>query len=298
MKVLYHEYAAWEYDFVIHDICNVENKEVECFSNENFKSFMDRSDIIDNNILIINYLTNIHDIIAVAENIRPFVIFYLSDEGGYCPEMTTLGKYTKLLLTHYRHGSYNYPQNWIQVPLGYCRYFLNSKLSSTIQQKPMRERQTNASFIGSMKSDRLKMVKLFTQNMQKLNIKFVQNNWNINNLPISPEQCYQIYSDSIFVICGRGNVSLDCFRIYEAIVAGAIPVVVGSPQEINTTFFYNNDIPPFIKEESWENAVIKCNTLLHDYDKLQQIQNDLLLWWKNRISLVNNSITSAISESA
>jgi hypothetical protein len=79
-------------------------------------------------------------------------------------------------------------------------------------------------------------------------------------------------------------------------VAGAIPVVVGSLQEINTTFFYNNDIPPFIHEESWENAVIKCNALLNDYDKLQQMQNDLLLWWKNRILLINNSITSVISE--
>ena len=39
-----------------------------------------------------------------------------------------------------------------------------------------------------------------------------------------------IYSQSIFVFNGRGNVFLDCFRLYEAIIAGAIPVIVGEKE--------------------------------------------------------------------
>jgi hypothetical protein len=93
-------------------------------------------------------------------------------------------------------------------------------------------------------------------------------------------------NNSIFVICGRGNCSLDCFRIYEAIVAGAIPVIVGNLDEIQTTFNYNNNYIPFIHDDSWEKVVVKCNDLLKDYDKLEQIRNDLKSWWNNEKCLL------------
>jgi hypothetical protein len=138
------------------------------------------------------------------------------------------------------------------------------------------------------------MTNVFKNNMQNTNFIFVNNNWDINNLPCPPQKCFEIYNNSIFVICGRGNASLDCFRIYETIVAGAIPVIVGSNKEIENTFYYNNNIPPFIYDDTWEKVVVKCNDLLNNYEKLQEIQNNLLLWWNNQILFINNLIIKQI----
>jgi len=138
------------------------------------------------------------------------------------------------------------------------------------------------------------MKEVFIKNMKNTNIVFVENYWNLDKLTYKPEHCFEIYNNSIFVICGRGNISLDCYRIYEAIVAGAIPVVVGKLDEIEITFNYNNNIPPFIWDETWEKVVLKCNDLLNNDEKLQTIQDELLLWWKNQIKFINEIVTKVL----
>jgi len=297
MKLFYLEKSDWEYDLITKDFLNNIEIKIELFNNTNYKTIInqyDISDIIDNNILVVNNLINLNDIINIVIRIKPIVIFYLSDEYGNESNTTILEKYTKILFRQYNHKHYKYGKNNYQIPLGYSKFFLNSNPSNLINQKKIVERKINASFIGSIKSDRLHMTETFKQNMQNTNIQFVNNSWNIQMLPYSPEKCFEIYNDSIFVICGRGNCSLECFRIYEAIVAGAIPVIVGSNEEINTVFNFNNNIPPFIYDDSWEKVVIKCNELLNNYEKLQKIQYDLLLWWKNEILFINKLIVQEI----
>jgi hypothetical protein len=291
MKILYLNNTSWEFDFIVKDILfNIENTEVEIFENESLKLFLNRNDIIENNIIIINTVCDINELIDVVKYIKPIVIFYLSDEFGSNKNITMLEKYTKILFRQYNHSHYNYSSNNYQLVLGYSKYFLNGKKSLSINTKKMSERIYNASFIGSLKSDRSHMSQVFKNNIPSTNIIFVNNNWDINNLPCSPEKCFDIYNNSIFVICGRGNISLDCFRIYEAIVSGAIPVIVGNSDEINITFNYNNNLPPFIYDESWEKVVIKCKNLLRNPEELQEIQNNLLSWWKNQIEFINHLI--------
>jgi len=292
MKILYLENATWEYDYIVNDILlNIENKEIEVFKNENFKLFLNRTDIIENNILVINTVCSLDDIITVVKHIKPIAIFYLSDEVGNILDTTVLDKYTKVLFMQYNHKHYNYSSNNFQIPLGYSKYFLNGNRSSSIQTKKISERKINVSFIGTMKSDRYHMKNVFEKNVKTTNIIFTYNNWDINNLPYSPEKCFNIYNNSIFVICGRGNCSLDCFRIYEAIVAGSIPIIVGPLDEIKNTFNYNGNLPPFIYDESWENVVTKCNIFLDDREKLNKIQEELLTWWGNQILFIHNLIT-------
>ena len=301
MKLLYLDSCSWEFDFIVNDILINIEKEIEIFNKSDFKLFLNRPEIIENNILVINLVLNFDDIIEVVKYIRPIIIFYLSDECGNLPYMTLLEKYTKILFRQYNHKNYNYSENNYQIPLGYSKYYLDNtnRLSKyyldntnrlSIKYKQINERDINCSFIGAEKSDRTIMSNIFKSNIEKTKIIFINNNWDINNLPYSPKECFDTYSNSIFVIIGRGNVSLDCFRIYEAIVAGAIPVVVGDINEIEITFNYNNNIPPFIYEDSWENAAIKCNNLLKDFNKLQLMQNDLMLWWNNTISFIRNLI--------
>ncbi len=295
MKLLYIENATWEYDFIVNDILSdVSNLEIEMYNQNNFHLLLSRSDIINNNILVVNIVFNIHDIIHVVKHIKPVIIFYLSDEHGHNPEMIFLQNYTKLLIRQYNHKKYNYFGNNLHLLLGYIKGYTEDKKSSIIKTKSLQEREYNCSFIGALKSDRLHMSNVFQQNMTKTNIKFVNNNWNLSELPYSPKDCFDIYNNSIFVICGRGNSNLDCFRIYEAVVAGAIPIIIGPIEEVMCTFNYNNDVPPFIFGDTWENIVEACNMLLKDYNKLEYIRNKIQYWYQKQILNMKEKINEAL----
>ena len=295
IKLLYLENSLWEFDFIVNDILYNIEKDIEIFNSNNLNLLLNRPDIIENNILVINTVCPLTDIINVVKYIKPIIIFYMSDECGVEPNIMLLEKYTKLLFRQYNHATYNYSKNNYQLPLGYAKFFLSNTKSLDVQQKKINELNINCSFIGTNKSDRHHMTNVFQTNMPKTNFMFVNNNWDINNLPYSPNKCFDIYNNSIFVICGRGNCSLDCFRIYEAIVAGAIPVVVGTTDEIESTFNYNNNIPPFICDASWDKVVIKCNELLNNSEKLQQLQKNLILWWNTEILFINSLILKEVT---
>jgi len=296
MKLLYLAECTWEYDFITKDILNNFEFDIETFKVNEFRTLLNRHDVVENNILVININCAIHDILEVVNYIKPLIIFYMSDEFGDYSSSTILEQYTKLLFLQYNHSHYQYNHNnTYQLPLGYVTNFLDKKSSLSIPCKTMKERKINCSFIGDMKSDRAHMSNVFKNNMENTNILFVNNSWNMHNLTYSPQKCFEIYNNSIFVISGRGNQSLDCFRIYEAIVSGSIPVVVGSYSEINNTFYYNNDMPPIVHDESWEAVVVKCNNLLNNPEELQKLQCDLLLWWRNKILSINTLISNVIN---
>jgi len=251
---------------------------VETFTKETFHQLEYRPDLISNNILIINGVCNLNEIIKITEKIKPLIIFYLSDEGGSCSSWTIIEQYTKILFRQYNFNHYNYSKNNYQLPLGYVTNYLNNISSMNVNTKPIIDRSITTSFIGTPKSDRLHMSNIFNENMKNTKIVFVNNNWDIPNMPYSPQNCFDIYNNSIFVLCGRGNSNLDCFRIYEAIVAGAIPITIGSKEEINMTFNYNN-IMPILFFDTWELAVIECNKLLDEPKKLIELQKNIYSWW-------------------
>jgi hypothetical protein len=301
--VLYSDVCEWSIDFIQHELLgDVNNKIIEPFKKDNIYDLINRQELINNNIFITNSVNNLSDVLNVVKVIKPVSIIFLSDESGdslsdckkHNSNWVILQEYTKLFYREYNHNFINYSTNNLQIPLGYVKNFLKQQRSSEIIKKPMNEREINASFVGTLKSDRGHMKKVFENNMSRTYINFVTNNWDFNNLPIPPEDMYNIYSNSVFVINGRGNSNLDCFRIYEAVVCGAIPVIVGNINEITTTFNYNNNIPPFIFADTWENAVSHCNNLLNDIDKLQELQNNMLLWWNNITKNINNQLKKEI----
>jgi hypothetical protein len=59
--------------------------------------------------------------------------------------------------------------------------------------------------------------------------------------------------------------------------------------KIKNTFAYD-ETPPWIFAESWDEAVEKCKNLLDDKDNLQEIQNNLLDWWSNIISKIQDKV--------
>ena len=301
VTILYLERSMWEYDFIVHDICcNIENKVVECFSPEQFTSLSDRKELYNKNILVINHVCDFNDIVNVVTKIKPLVIFYLSDEEGCRPNTTTLQYLTSVIFMQYRHNHYSYSKNAFQLPCAYVSGYLHDSNgiavpSVGLERKPMTDRRYNCSFVGAIKSDRGHMAEVFRSRMAKTNIHFVDNNWNIADLAISGKQLCEMYLDSIFVLVGRGNSTLDCSRVYEAMVAGAIPVVIGPTQEVESTFNFNGNMPPFVYDETWEKASVKCNALLSNHEQLQCMQNQLITWWENRVEFMRDEVSKAIN---
>jgi hypothetical protein len=291
MYVLYVA-GDWEYDFIINDLLNDIEKKVLIL--DNFKSYIDNYMQMGEKCIVVVGLMSKIDFFLDLEKIKPEVIFFLSDEFGNNPNITRLEKYTKLFLRQYNHSNYKYGCNSYHIPLGYAKTYLSNKMDKPT--KKIKERSTNCSFVGQIKSDREHMINIFKKNMKNTNILDTSNTWVIESQVCPPPLLFDIYNNSIFVISGRGNKSLDCFRIYEAIVAGAIPVTVGSAEEIQITFNFNGSIPEIIYADDWETAVDQCNKLLCDYEKLQSMQDSLLNWWCNQKTLINTKIKNILSE--
>ena len=207
-----------------------------------------------------------NEILSIVKIIKPKIIVCLSDEliMENLYQFNQLGNYCDLFLRQYHHPQYTYTSNTIHIPLGYtngCKVFQESK-------------ELNWSFFGEIKADRQKMIDTF----RSIPKHFV-------GKTISKELMCRIYSKSIFVPCGRGNSSLDCFRLYEASMNGTIPVVVGCREEIECTFKYEEN-PPWIFAETWNDALDKCKLLLEN-----PIDNTLVLnWWKNRVGKIKTKV--------
>ncbi|KAK1869857.1 hypothetical protein I4F81_012322 [Pyropia yezoensis] len=88
----------------------------------------------------------------------------------------------------------------------------------------------------------------------------------------------EAYEAAAFVPNSHGNVVLDCFRLYEASMAGAIPVIVASAAEFRTNFGALPELPPWVVAPDWPTAVAAVRALAADkraLDARQRAVSDL-----------------------
>lgn len=229
-------------------------------------------------------------VINAVEKFKPKIIIQLYDESAeeYMHNHLILSKYCKLFLKQYKHPYHIFPENVIHLPLGYLNKF-SVDLNNI---KLIKERKYFWGWSGHIKNDRSDMLNSFLNHVWKGVIH--------TNTASDVIETSKLYKECIFVPCGRGNYTLDCWRIYEAIVSGAIPVVVGSLNEIKKTFEYKK-FPPFIYDESWYNASQKCVKLIEkfisgDDSELQNIQNNLIEWWNYEMNYVQKNVLSVLNE--
>jgi hypothetical protein len=219
----------------------------------------------------------------ILNKLKPKIMINISDEA-YHPNnnfFNELGKYSQLYLRNYHHKDYSYTQNTLHIPLGFCS---GVRLEDNQKLKDISEKEYNWSWSGQLKSDRYEMIEEFKK------IEKYRYSDNLGRSEIA-----NLYNNSIFVPCGRGNYTLDCWRLYESSSCGAIPVVVGSIEEIRETFKYEEN-PPWIFAETWEKARVTCETLLNNKTILQDMQNNLILWWNNRLNKIKIKISEVINK--
>lgn len=225
----------------------------------------------------------------VIKLFEPRVLIHLSDEWGKRPDMIELANMAPLLLRQYRHQHYpSSPKNMFQIPLGYMAGFTNGTSAIGRLDIPrVRDRGLQWAFIGNIKQDRRVMIDTFSSALN-------QSYFVSHNSP--PSEIFNVYKNAIFVTNGRGHVVLDCFRLYEASLAGAIPVVVGPWAEVRETFYFGGDVPPWIFEEDWATAAARCMDLVTDMKALQDIQDHNMNWWNRQIMQARARVRDALYE--
>ena len=213
------------------------------------------------------------------------VLILLSDER--CERKIDLEKEV-LFMRQYNSGQ------GTQIPLGYVTGFEQVVSAGGTPLHPSK-REYNWAFIGDIsKSDRAHMIECMSS-IPKGYKQIKKTDWNdMNSLNISPRMLSKIYQHSVFVPVGRGYTSLDCYRIYEAIETGAIPIVVGPVAEAAKTFAFNGSPPPLLVFESWDEAVRECLKLLESRGRLQSIQYSLIGWWIDINDSLKRKIRNAL----
>eukprot|EP00039_Didymoeca_costata_P000222 m.44628 g.44628 ORF g.44628 m.44628 type:complete len:423 (+) comp10128_c0_seq1:216-1484(+) len=110
---------------------------------------------------------------------------------------------------------------------------------------------------------------------------------------VKPDTYANVMQNSVFSLCPKGH-SVEQFRLYESIEAGAIPVLE-NPQGL-----LERKMLPEFKEsgilvvERWEDAPKAMNDILADKEVLQQRQNKLLTWYKKFMTMKLREIEVAL----
>jgi hypothetical protein len=294
-KYIIYDNTPWEKQYIFQDLLNVDfltYENIICTNNNlnysnvsSWENLDNINDIINNNILIFTsnkkQENSYQNILRISKFLKPIIIIHLSDELGTRVSYQGLHEYTKLLLRQYYHSRYPHKSNIKCIPLGYMDGMLETNYMN-LQLKLPTERKYKWSFIGSMKQDR----KIMIDTMSLITPYYSGR--------LDKIEMRNIYRDSIFVPNGRGYVNLNCFRLYEASLCGAIPIIVGSKNEIEPTFSQEEN-PPWLIFESWEEAQRECLELLKDMDNLNKLSEKNINWWRNRILKLRDLISKTIS---
>ena len=268
----------WERDFLLNELLPT-GYDLQIYENSDVT--IEPSDKLV--IIFSSSCTTIQRIKQICDYSKPTIVIQLSDEFGRFPEYTELSKYCKLYARNYHHA--NYPNvDAVYIPLGYNSNMITQR-STDITHIPSSSRTLGWSFIGEIRENRKTMISFF----QRLNL----------GLPycikkgVSSSEMFSTYAHTVFVPSERGHVSLDCFRIYEACVAGAIPVVVGNQRELTLTFAKEEN-PPWIFATNWRTAAMICASLFRNKSQLDQKQQEVIQWWKNRVQSVQSKFLSVL----
>jgi len=278
LRILYDMNATWEIDY-IQEIFSKYKFIFTPLSSNDFKN-PEKYKLYKNVIIVFSVNVIPYNIIELfLKKIKPLGIVILSDEYGNIDMFHNLYKYSKFTLRNYYYENYSENDNIYYFPLGYNSGFIN-KYSTDINIKPSSKRSLNWSFVGKIKNiERYNMI----ENFKKIDNYYIDDS-------LETYKMANVYLNSCFVPNAKGNCNLDCFRLYEASICGAIPVVVCENEK--TWKKMNN--PPWIFVKSWDQAVDVCSKLLENKNDMDEKQLKILKWWKSSIDDLQKFISRYI----
>ena len=184
------------------------------------------------------------------------------------------------------HGEYARSPMVAAIPIGYTSALaahLDPHASSSrnaaaetlrrLRSAPLQQELT-WSLPGNIKADRQAAIDAFEERLGGLP--------NAHG-PFPHNETARIMRASLFVLSGRGEVALECFRLYEASLSGAIPVLATTQAEYDSAFGHYCSSPPWIVGTSWPDAAAIVAELLRDKHDVRRRQLAVVRWWVSEL---------------
>jgi len=300
----------WEYDWLC---LLLKNFSITHIFDSEYKACLDKSIIVTpgkhkhQSKIIEDYIGNF------KKNGLKVGVIHLGDE--WCTDFIDFyGQVNFVFRNYYRTESHKF-KNCFYFPLGY-----KSQFCTGLVLQNMNNRKYSWSFAGHVKGARYKMLK----SAQKISGGLHYETQMFNDPKgLSTQNYAELLNQTIFALCPRGNFSLDTFRLYEALEAGAIPIVEdrGGTEILKEVF----DLQSFrdsgcykpsywrlnfryIKTRSyWQQAYgeeFPCPRI-YDWKKLEAFLAEIDIettsskirnWWKNYKESLSKLINSLVEE--
>ena len=95
----------------------------------------------------------------------------------------------------------------------------------------------------------------------------------------TPEENPDIFNGSIFVYCPIGNYNVESSRPYTASMCGAIPCLVCTQKQWDSTYPHFDIEPPWLHADSVEKIKDVMEELLDNPFELKKLQQAVSKWW-------------------
>lgn len=156
------------------------------------------------------------------------------------------------------------------VPLGYP-----TGMASDGSEGPASRRPLAWCFLGNLNAARAEMIAEFRRlEPHRLHVYRIRG----FGRPVERAEYRSILRSSMFVPCPMGNVMLETWRLYEALEAGAIPLLSRRPlMPYHDLVMPGHPIPAFA---SWSKARRYAESLIAEPDALDALQARIGDWWK------------------
>lgn len=219
------------------------------------------------------------------------VLVHLADE--YCSHGWAWEFYNnfKLVLRQYAcwdHYKKTYNASVMCIPLGYNKEMLPQNTTSILvaqnHLKKIKERMWAWAFAGTLKQNRKAGIDAFSDVLP-----------NPHQHQFRTSALHTLYGMSHFVLSGRGNMNIDCFRIYEAALEGAIPVIECDASAFYAAFAHYTTKPTdFVWAPTWGEAKKEVKSLLANQFALKNKHIGILRWWVREVSTIANAVQHAL----
>jgi hypothetical protein len=246
----------------------------------------------------------------VMDNVIIFDAFVYCQDPAYYARFRGKNAYLFHFLDENYEGRYELYENFRGVFRSFWssvfnrRYVMTVPLGYSVGTRPtgIMERASQRkyvwSFVGQLgKASRPDMAKalsrvephfLFaTDNTRGITIQPVQR-------AFTPSEYYEFLTQSTFSPCPMGNVNLECYRVYEALECGSIPIV-----ERRLSLDYFRDllgIHPLPTVSSWTEAQSMIRQMLESPDELDALQGRCTEWWSAFKRKYSDGIGSFLTE--
>ena len=264
--------ASWESTWIEYLFRNIPHKTIEN---------LDRSQFIDNSIIVESicwapyhnqYCQDLHD-----RGLK-FGIIHLTDESTR-DNIDSYQHAEFVLRNYYREGL---SEKVLNIPLGY-----NDNFTDLTDNPSSRERKYLWSYVGERWDQNRNAMAGAMRTVPNGNLYVVHH----TGPRMSVVDMSRMYRDSVFVPCPRGAISMDNFRVTEALEAGCIPIVERSDYWAKM----HGPNPPLIQISNWQEAPAIIADLANDPARLEMVRLTCKQWWEERKLQLTDQVENLIA---